>query len=156
MLTDPLRDLAAAQPGIATYTEMLDGGPLRPWVPLREITLRPAPQRIVPPAVEAVERPADPGEGGTDAQPRSGHPGGPPAATHRHPPRLPGTPMTRHLRHALVASAAALVAGVTALLALAAAQEAWTSRGAAVLLALAAVWLSQGIRPLLTHRRHHQ
>jgi membrane protein YdbS with pleckstrin-like domain len=64
--------------------------------------------------------------------------------------------MTRHLRHALVASAAALVAGVTALLALAAAQEAWTSRGAAVLLALAAVWLSQGIRPLLTHRRHHQ
>jgi hypothetical protein len=145
MLTDPLRDLAAAQPGIATYTEMLDGGPLRPWVPLREITLRPAPQRIVPPAVEAVERPADPGEGGTDAQPRSGHPA-----------RLPGTPMTRHLRHALVASAAALVAGVTALLALAAAQEAWTSRGAAVLLALAAVWLSQGIRPLLPHRRHHQ
>jgi hypothetical protein len=69
--------------------------------------------------------------------------------------------VTRRIRQALFAAAAALVAGVAALLGLAAATEAWTSRGSAVLLALAAVWVSQVItrltrRPTPTRTRQEK
>ena len=60
--------------------------------------------------------------------------------------------MTR--RRLLAASATALVAGVTAYLALAAVVDAYGDLGAAVAIALTAVWLTQAIRPLLTPPRH--
>ncbi|GHJ11197.1 hypothetical protein TPA0907_55640 [Micromonospora humidisoli] len=58
--------------------------------------------------------------------------------------------MTR--RRLLAALAAALVAGVAATLALAAAADAWTHDGAAVLAAVAAAWLTQPIPHLLRRR----
>lgn len=61
--------------------------------------------------------------------------------------------MTRPVRVALVASAAALVAGVAAVLAIAAAVDARADPGAAILLALVAVWLSQAIGALYRTNR---
>jgi hypothetical protein len=55
-------------------------------------------------------------------------------------------------RRLLAALAAALVAGVAATLALAAAADAWTRDGAAVLVATAAVFLAQPIPHLLRRR----
>ncbi|MGX4657084.1 hypothetical protein ACWCHM_26045 [Micromonospora sp. SCSIO 07396] len=58
--------------------------------------------------------------------------------------------MTR--RRLLAALATALVAGVAATLALAAAADAWTHDGAAVLVAVAAAWLGSTIPHLLRRR----
>ena len=57
--------------------------------------------------------------------------------------------MTRRL---VVAAALALPAGVAATLALDAASRAWGNPGAALLLALAAVFIAQAIPPLIRNR----
>ncbi|TDC42071.1 hypothetical protein [Micromonospora sp. KC213] len=57
-------------------------------------------------------------------------------------------------RRIAIAGAIALIASTTAILALDAAARAWGNPAAAVLVALAAVWLGQGIAPLIRHRRH--
>lgn len=56
------------------------------------------------------------------------------------------------IRRLAVVSAAAVVAGTAATLALAAADRAYGRPGAAILIALAAVWLGQGITPLIRRR----
>jgi len=56
----------------------------------------------------------------------------------------------RTVHRVLTATGAGFVAGVAALLLLAAVVDAYGDLGAAVLIATAAVWISQGVRPLLT------
>lgn len=64
-MTDPLRDHAAAQPGIATYPAALRAGtpPARPWVPLRDLVLRSDAEPATQPATIAAAERTDPPEG---------------------------------------------------------------------------------------------
>ena len=53
-----------------------------------------------------------------------------------------------------IAVALALLAGTAAVLALDAATRAWGNPGSAVLVAIVAVWLGQGIPTVIRHWRH--
>ncbi|WP_431881561.1 hypothetical protein [Micromonospora chalcea] len=57
--------------------------------------------------------------------------------------------MDRSMRRLLTVLAVAFLAGVTTVLALAAAADAWTHDSAVILIALAAVFIAQGIASLL-------
>ncbi|MFR9779057.1 hypothetical protein ACL02O_23755 [Micromonospora sp. MS34] len=62
--------------------------------------------------------------------------------------------MPRTVVRVSVALVVAVVAGTVAVLALTAAARAWSDLGAAVLLALAAVWIPQALITAARHRRH--
>ena len=59
--------------------------------------------------------------------------------------------MTRRIRQVLLASAVGLLAGVAAVLGLAAAADAWSGYGVAVLVGLASVWFGQAALALVRH-----